>query len=137
MKNKLFATLSSLTLFTAAAAFAQGNRGMHADIPFAFRIGTTVLPAGQYEVRPQESGVLLIRCIPCKAAALIVMNRISPGKTQASELVFNRYGETRFLSRISLPQYSLGKELSKSKAEREFARNSSPVEPSAVALARR
>ena len=139
MKNRFLATLSSLTLLTAAAAFAQGGPAMQADIPFAFHIGTTVLPAGHYELNNHVvQGTLLIRCRECKAAALILVNRTDGGKTEGSaKLVFNRYGKTRFLSGIWIPEYSVGKELSKSKTELEFARNSSPDAPTAIALARR
>jgi hypothetical protein len=138
MKNRIFATLSSLTLLTAAAAFAQSNEVMRADIPFEFRIGTTILPAGHYELRPEiVRGVLWIRCRDCKASALILMNRVEAGKTtELATLLFNRYDKVYFLSRVRIPEYSQGKELSKSKAELEFARNSSPLPPAEVALAR-
>jgi hypothetical protein len=137
MKNRVFATLSSLTLFTAAAAFAESNTPMQADIPFEFHIGTMVLPAGHYELRPEiVRGVLGITCRDCKGAALILMNRVYAGKTpEFATLRFNRYDKTYFLSRVWIPEYSQGKELSKSKAELEFARNSSPVPPAPAAIA--
>src|SRR5260370_5571469 len=139
MKNRVFATLSSLTLLTAAAAFAQSNAVMQADIPFAFHIGAKILPPGHYEVRRDGvQDVLSIECLLCNASALIVMNRADAGKTTGlATLVFNRYGKTRFLSRVWIPEYSQEKALSKSKAELEFARDSSPVSHVEVALVRR
>ena len=139
MKNRIFATLSSLTLLTTAAAFAQGNPALEADIPFAFHIGTTILPAGHYELHPETvRNVLLIKCRACKASAMILMNRMDTGKKpEPSTLVFNRYNDTYFLSGVWLTEYSQGTELRKSKAELEFARNSSTSTPAAVALVRR
>ena len=136
MKNRFFATLSSLTLLTAAAGFAQSNIVLKADIPFEFRVGTTVLPAGHYDVRSQVTpGVLLIRCIECQASALIQTSGIEAKKRpETATLVFSRYDSTHFLSTVWTPGHSRGLELPKSKAEREFARSSSPV---AVVLAPR
>ena|SRR5258708_1579435 len=138
MKNQVFATLSSLTLLTAAAAFAQSNAVMQADIPFAFHVGAKILPAGHYELRPSGvEGVLSIKCRECKASALILMNRLDAGNTPGlATLVFHRYDETRFLSSVWIPEYSQERQLSKSKAELEFARNSSRVPHVEVALVR-
>ena len=120
MKNRFFATLSSLTLLTAAAGFAQSNIVLEADILFEFRVGTTVLPAGRYDVRPQVTpGVLLIRCIECKASALILTNAVQAKKRpETATLVFSRYDTTHFLSTVWTPGHSRGLELRKSKAER-------------------
>ena len=138
MKTQVFATLSSLTLLTVGAAFAQSDAVMQADIPFAFHIGAQILPAGHYQVRPSGvHDILSITCRECKAGAMIVMDRAYAGKTPVlATLVFNRYDKTRFLSRVWIPEYSQGKELSKSKAELEFARDSSPVPQVEVALVR-
>ena len=139
MKNRFFATLSSLALLTSAAAFAQSDAVMQANIPFEFHVGATILPAGHYEVRPQVNpGVLSIRCRESKAGAMIVMHAVEAGKTpEAPTLVFNRYNDTYFLSRVWTPEYSQGRELPRSKAELEYARESSPAQPVVVALGRR
>jgi hypothetical protein len=139
MKSRVFATLTLLTLLTAATVFAQGGAVMEANIPFEFRVGTTVLPPGQYNVRSESlNGVLSIRCHECKAGALILTNGIEAGKIpETGKLVFNRFGKTYFLSTVWTPGYSLGRELPKSKAERELARNNSPATASEVVLSRR
>ena len=139
MKNRFFATLSSLALLTSAAAFAQSDAVMQANIPFEFHVGATILPPGRYEVRPQiNPGVLSIRRRDCNASAMIVMHAVDARKTpEAATLVFNRYDDTYFLSRVWTPEYSQGRELPKSKAELEYARNSWPAQPAVVALVRR
>jgi len=128
MKNRVFATFSCVTLLTAAAAFGQTNAVMGVDIPFEFHAGATALPAGHYEVTPEpDRNVLMIRCIACKAAALIQVNAVEAGKAaETGSLVFNQYNGARFLAKVWTPGRTVGQELPKSKAERELARNGSP-----------
>ena len=127
MKNRVFATFSCMTLLTAAAAFGQSNAVMGVDIPFEFHAGAQTLPAGHYEVTPETiQNVLMIRCLECKAAALIPVNSVEAGKApETGSLVFNRYNGTRFLAQVWTPGWAVGRELPKSKAERELARNGS------------
>lgn len=139
MKNRLFATLSSLSLLTAAAAFAQSGTAMYADIPFEFRVGATVLPPGHYEVHPQNTpGLVLIRCLECKAGMLFITEAVDARKTpENGTLVFHRYENTLFLSKIWTPGDSRGRELRITKSEREYARVNLTNPPVAVALAPR
>lgn len=137
MNYRVFAALSSLTLLTSAGAFAQSGL-MLADIPFEFRAGATILPAGRYDVHPQVApGVLSIRCARCNAGVMIQTDAVGGGKAPTEgKLVFNRYGRTYFLSAVWTPGYSQGRMLHPSRAERELARNGSTVPPVAVALVR-
>jgi hypothetical protein len=67
---------------------------------------------------------------------MILLNRVEAGrKPELATLKFNRYGSTYFLSSVWIPEYSQGRQLSMSKAELEFARNSSPVPPAPAAVA--
>ncbi len=139
MKNRLFATFSCLTLLTAASAFAQSEAGLTADIPFEFRVGEKILPAGHYHVHfGVVPDVLSIRCFECKAGAMIQFHGVQAGKEpEKSTMVFHRYNNTYFLSRVWSEGSSLGQELFQTRAEREMARNGSPAPPVvAVALVR-
>lgn len=136
MKNRVFATLSCMTLFTAAAAFAQSNGLMHADIPFEFRVGNTTLPAGYYEVRTQFApGILVIRCYECNAAALVMTATVEAReKRETGALVFNRHDGKYALANVWNPGNE-GRKLLKTKADREWARDRShPSETIALAL---
>lgn len=140
MKNRVFATFSCLTLLTAAAAFAQSNALLEANIPFEFRAGAKTLPAGHYDVRPMLApDVLSIRCFECKAGAMILARGIEAREApEQGTLVFHRYNNTYFLSGVWIAGSSHGRVLPQSKAERELARNGSPVPPLVeVALVRR
>ena len=64
MTNKLRTLLafSALTIAgTALPAFAGDTDPMHVNVPFAFRAGRTTLPAGEYVVVEEDSGIILIR----------------------------------------------------------------------------
>jgi hypothetical protein len=140
MKNRVFATISCLTLLTAAAAFGQSNAAMEFDVPFAFHAGGAILPAGHYEARPAAvQNVLLIQCYESKAAALVIVYAVEAGNApETGSLVFHRYNGTYFLSQVWTPGSAQGREVTPSKAERELARNGSPG-PSVIlaALVRR
>jgi hypothetical protein len=137
MKSRVFAMLSSLTLLTAAAALAQDELAMRADVPFDFRIGTAILRAGQYDVRPQSGGLMLIRNVDGSSAAMTLTYGARVRETAGpGALVFNRYGKTYFLAAVCNSDSSEGRQVIKSKREREFARDNSPAPPVRVALAR-
>ena len=137
MKSRIFATLSSLALLTAATAFAQSDGPMRVAIPFEFRVGKTILPAGPYDVRVQFTSVVVLRSSEGKAGMRILTHGVGGGWDipKKSRLEFHRYGNTYFLARVWSRGTSQGRELRKSMAERELARNISPVAPVAFALA--
>jgi hypothetical protein len=124
MKRRFFATLSSLTLFTAAGAFAQSTQVLKADIPFEFHVGGKTLPAGTYHVRPQiQPGILSIRSAEGEDGAVVQTNGGGSRRDlDTGKLVFTRYEDTYFLSMVWTPGYEQGRELPKSKMERELAR---------------
>jgi hypothetical protein len=138
MKNRSFVMLSSLTLLSAAAAFAQNGAALRADVPFDFRIGQKILPAGQYDVHSAAMGkALSIQRVDSKAGAVVLVHDVQAFKTpQKGSLVFNRYGDTYFLAKVWSPGDSQGRAIPQTKSEREFARNSSPAAPVQVAIAK-
>jgi hypothetical protein len=114
-----------LLAVSVVSASAQDLRPVaEAKVPFSFRIGDTSLPAGEYSILTSGSGMLVIRNVQAKKGALAM------GSTQASmsgapaQLVFNRYGENYFLSKVD---YFGGNTISLvlSKSEREYKKNAS------------
>jgi hypothetical protein len=55
--------ISTVIAFAVLAASALANQGPELDVrvPFAFKAGTSVLPAGKYHVTQANSAFLLIR----------------------------------------------------------------------------
>ena len=139
MKSRFAVTLGSL-LLTAAAAFAQINTvraEITVAIPFAFRAGDTMLPAGQYEIRSEAGkNVLLIRCPERNASILVPTSDTRYAQPQErGRLMFHQYGENYFLAEAWAPGTSHGRTLQESEPERELARNSARPKPVTIALA--
>jgi hypothetical protein len=140
MKNRSFATLGILALLAAGSAF--GQQKLRYDIPFEFHFADAVMPAGQYDVDMTANNVqhlLAVDCRNCDARAFSLTYPIGGGNNEPNEgrLVFNKYGDTYFLSQVWTPGYSQGGALNKSKTEHEIARITSPAQTSQVIMARR
>lgn len=117
MTMRLLLTLATVLIATTAAY----PQTAIADIPFPFSVGKSVLPAGKYTFDTQGSqGVLRVRSEDWKSAVMILTNRVEPGRQEVGKIVFNRYGDTYFLSRVLYPS-GTGRVLWKSPREIELA----------------
>ena len=127
-------------LLVAIAGFGlQGQTiDLRANVPFEFRMGHAVMPAGEYRVQHDRGVVLLhgqngsrkvmnIGTIPAQLSAL----------PQQSSLQFHRYGSTYFLAKVWTRASATGRALPKSPEEKEFARASTPVELASIPLRRK
>jgi hypothetical protein len=89
------------------------------NIPFSFAAGAKTLPAGQYEVQTPRSNVVMIQSMDSKSAMILPAHSAEARQMNGvTALKFNRYGDRYFLSQIWAGDI-VGKELSKSRAERE------------------
>ncbi len=125
MKKRVFVTATLFVLsIIVAAQVSQAQEPMLVNIPFAFVAGNATLPAGEYRVEKLDgnSPVVLIRCSDAGAAAMVLSNVAQAKETQTqSKLVFKRYGNHYFLSQVWTAGSIRGRELLKSRAEKEIA----------------
>ena len=147
MRNKSFATLGTLALLAAASAF--GQQSVPFDIPFEFHLANTVMPAGHYDVdlsAINTRGLLSVGCHGCRVRPMALTYGVGGGNDTPTNgrLVFNKYGDTYFLSEVWSSGYAQGSALYKSKTERELARTTAKTarvtpaaQTSVVLLARR
>jgi len=140
MANQILRGLTMLTLIVGlglvtavSSANGQSARVSIAKVPFEFNVGDKPLPAGQYIVRATtESGQALL--IAGKNGGVMrLTHTISSSKTpDRGKLVFHRYGDTYFLSEVWNAGEKTGRQLLKSKQERnieqQLARTSSSSE---------
>lgn len=105
MKPKLYVLAAALVLSVVAtgASYAQ-QHPLSVEIPFAFQAGDHTLPAGKYLVDSTVSGtraVQRLRQVDGNAVMVVMTIPVeaSNGRTEP-ELVFNCYGQTKFLSQI-------------------------------------
>ena len=124
--NRIRTALLGLGLLLVVSGVQAQENGVKADIPFDFVVGNQVLPAGEYLVTPQGSAnqAILIRSTDSKSAAMTVtFSCASASPSRDTKLVFHTLGGRYFLSQIWAEGYSQGRELRKSSAEVEMAKN--------------
>jgi hypothetical protein len=106
-----------------ASLYAQ-TMTLRATIPFAFRAGETVMPAGEYSVL-HSGGALTLHKEGGGPSVILLTNAASRSNAPAdSRLNFNRYGERYFLSSVWSQGTTAGREVMKGRVEKELARQS-------------
>jgi len=138
MYKHVYQVLTAVTLLALAMVPATQAQSfmLRANIPFDFLVGETRLPAGDYHVKSTNQGTMLIQSTNARSSATALTSAASAGKiSDVGKLVFNQYGDQYFLSKIWVPSSDTGRELPKSRLEREVARNMSKPGPTVVAVA--
>jgi hypothetical protein len=131
MKKQTLAVAVALVISLVAAGQSIARpRVLSTYIPFQFEVGSTKLPAGQYEIESVTTGngtIQMIRKADGSASARFSTMVTEPRDGNSSpELVFHKYGNEYFLSEIRTgDNHSL--QLFESRQERESARNQSAV----------
>ena len=117
--------LLSVLLLGSADAQEPGTK-IRVAIPFDFTVRGKTLPAGEYEVSRvmDEPIALLLRNVHDKHDEVVVetepvIGRMSPKR---DELIFNRYGDTFFLTEVFTAGEQTGEELYPTHKERELRR---------------
>ena len=133
MKSQTYRSFSVFLLLTLVWAvpltYAQTPSRLRASIPFNFVVGSQALPAGEYSLKPISQVAVLVQSEDSRSSAIVLTMAVQANKTQEiGKLVFNRYGDQYFLSQIWTPAASTGREMLKSRMEREIAKNMSNPE---------
>jgi len=120
---RIIVTLSFLVLLAGVAVYPQSSGIMIANIPFNFFAGKTALPSGEYVVKPISPVALLVQSENGSGRVIVMTMPVQAKKSSdKGNLVFNRYGEQYFLSKVWHPDNRTGRELFKSRLERELAK---------------
>ena len=130
MKRNLTITIALMMFMAAVTITAEaqklGSQQMRARIPFAFNVGRTNLPAGEYTVAVlnpnSDRKVLQIRSADGKLSALIQTSELNANAPERTKLVFNRYGNRYFFARAQVAGESTTMAAVKSSAERNEER---------------
>jgi hypothetical protein len=109
-----------LVLAGAASANAQ-DFIVKARVPFAFTVGDTTLPRGEYEVSRLDghTSALLVRS-EHQGTFILGESGDSADRANTSELVFHRYGDQYFMREIRFLG-GTGVELPETRTERDAA----------------
>src|SRR5882724_1802962 len=119
--------ISLCAVLAGSSVYAQSSTVLKMDVPFEFRVGGQSLPAGEYTVVPKSPTIVVIQSKDGRRSAVAQSNAVQSNHSSADgKLIFNRYGEYRFLSQIWTPGEDVGRELPKSKVEQEVAGGTAP-----------
>jgi hypothetical protein len=100
MKRNLFATLSVGALSALLTATAYAQHGVEANVPFAFNVGSTHMPAGTYRIIVDSlNGSVRIRNCDNSATILSHGQRAYPGE-KSHKLIFRRVRDQYVLAEI-------------------------------------
>src|SRR5258706_7126559 len=137
MKRLSLAT--GLFLAMACSSLHAQSMNLRANIPFDFRVGDKLMPAGEYTINHLAEGVLAVRERSGAHAGAMLLTLPTSRKVAATKggLEFNRYGDTYFLAKILTPDSQDGRALFKSTREKEVGSTAGSVRSASVALLRK
>jgi len=115
----ILTTLSFLVMLTATSVYAQSSTDLVANIPFEFVIGNRTFPAGEYTFTYRFTHVIQIQSQDRDTAMFVSTGPVEAKKTR-NELVFHRYGDQYFLSRLWTEGDDAGRAVTMSSSEREL-----------------
>lgn len=132
MKRISMMLIAAAALLVSTVAFAQSGT-YSASIPFQFRVGQTVMPAGDYRLSVVGPKVIALRGVTASANAIADTAYIDEVRNndRRPRLIFHKYGERYFLAQVW--SNTRGHELFVSPTELEFARNAAPTTVTIVA----
>ncbi|GAC1357189.1 MAG: hypothetical protein NVSMB3_03770 [Acidobacteriaceae bacterium] len=131
-RSALSCSLALGTLAFGHAAVAQSpTLHLVARVPFAFRSGSTVMPAGEYHITRLSDHILLLRgASQARSQIMAVSSAFSLKQPDHGKLVFHRYGNQYFLYQVWSGARADGFELPKSHSEKEMLRAQNKPAPS-------
>ncbi|MFL6463796.1 MAG: hypothetical protein ACJ73N_05235 [Bryobacteraceae bacterium] len=132
MKLYLYSAVFAAALM-CPSGYAQ-TINASARIPFNFRVGETVMPAGNYSIQDSRGVLRMLNSDRKKGVLHLTMNASRSAMARDPKLEFTRYGEDYYLTSIWSANSSEGQTLLQSKHERELASRFRSLEMAAVAL---
>jgi hypothetical protein len=99
----LVLSVFALTIF-ASKAHAQIVGDLNVNVPFQFHAGNTKLPAGKYRIHVLDDSDLTVMEITSADGSTSALFQVQESDVNSapakSELIFNRYGNRYFLSKL-------------------------------------
>jgi hypothetical protein len=129
------ATFTAAILFAAALGASAQTMNLKADIPFDFVVGSRTMPAGMYDVKHTGGVLILHRAGEVRTSVVAVAQQASrPAAERPATLIFNRYGDDYFLSRVWPASGNTGPALMRSRREKEVVARGGTVQTAGVRL---
>jgi hypothetical protein len=117
-------SVALVTLFASTGeAQTTSTQRVIAQIPFAFTVGKTTLPAGKYAISvlnpSSDRTALQIRSVDGPASAIVLTNSVNSSPADNAKLVFERYDDRYIFNKAQMAGESISFEALHSKAERK------------------
>ena len=119
-----------VTMMPLLASAQLNNGGMVTKVPFQFRAGDIVVPAGQCLVQRagMDPRVLLISNWHAKVALFAIARTVSSTNGSSDNaLIFHKYGEHYFLSGVRVAGSANAYQLPETRAEAELRAQNGPA----------
>lgn len=121
--NLLVAIIILAGAFTVSTqAQTASSQKVVANIPFAFNVGNTNLPAGKYTITvlnpSSDRKILQVRSTNGRSSAMIQTTSVTGNTSDDTKLVFHRYGDRYFFAQAQMAGDSTSFAAAKSSAER-------------------
>lgn len=129
MKSRMFRIFAIAALLGVASAYAQERATQTVNVPFSFRIGATLLPAGEYKViQNVATGYVALAGMDTKDRGAALTTLVGPVKSDISKLIFHRYGDKYVLAQICSQADGYTRKFNTKKAEGELAKLAGTIE---------
>ncbi|HEY6802217.1 MAG TPA: hypothetical protein VI306_01440 [Pyrinomonadaceae bacterium] len=113
-------------LGVSANAQSRNRQELKVSVPFAFNVGNTELPAGDYNVRvinpASANSVLQFASVDGKSTILIRTTDVEGWAKSTARLTFRHYGSQYFLAQIWMASESTGFGTPNSSSEKNLRR---------------
>lgn len=122
MKTRKLMTAIAIVLVLAvisARAAAQVEPTIKANIPFSFRAGETLMPAGSYRIRQVTRIWNMLEIEHNTDLVMLPAGNWEVPRNPVAKLIFRRYGDAYFLAQVWMADRR--SELFQTKLEREYA----------------
>jgi hypothetical protein len=96
--------VAAILVVGASTARAEEIVLTNLKVPFAFMVGDVRLPAGDYSVREASMGEDVLEIVSADGHHLALASTIpgTPDRADKTQLVFQKFGNEHFLSRLAL-----------------------------------
>jgi hypothetical protein len=130
-----FAAIAVIGLTIGGVPLMAQSTAMVVEVPFAFHVGESTLPAGTYTVIRQGDAIRIWD--GNGHATSVISNSVANlAKGASNELAFNRYAGEYFLEEVRWIGHSSAQGLLKSRTELELAKASQREDVKLAALTR-
>ncbi len=125
MKCNIYGALMIIAVaLLVSVPMTQAQSRAQANVPFAFSVDQSTMPAGSYEIGSMGNNVLAVRNLSTREARLVIEPMHKQASVAAgiphSKLVFHKYGEQYFLAEIWDGQSNIGVAFPESNREKEL-----------------